>query len=96
MRMVKHSRFLHYVQFLIFKIDHNVSEAESVPILKNNEIFLLQCGAINNVQRVGNHIERKLFCNILLTGSKYAFKTRLYRLWMQHVSAGRYNYGPFV
>ena len=41
MTMVNHSRFLNSVQFLMFKIDHNVSEAENVTILKKNEIFLL-------------------------------------------------------
>ena len=70
MTMVNHSRFLHYVQFLVFKIVHNVSEAEDVPILKKNEIFLLQYGAMNKVQKVGNLTERKSFCNMLLTGSK--------------------------
>jgi hypothetical protein len=60
MTMVNHSRFLHYVLLLVFKIDHIVSVAESVPILtwigekaltlvKKNEIFLLQYGVVNKV-----------------------------------------------
>jgi len=32
MTMVNHSQFLHYVLFLVFKIGHTVSEAESVTI----------------------------------------------------------------
>jgi len=36
MTMVNPSRFLKCVLFLVFKIDHIVSEAESVPILTWN------------------------------------------------------------
>ena len=36
MRMVNDSRFLHYDLFLVYKIDHIVSEAGSVTILTWN------------------------------------------------------------